>query len=273
MAKGLLTVDNGNSNPHIGIFHHGQLEAILSFSDFAQYRQEFLDGENFDVVISNVGEDRELSRELSKLSIDLAPYKSHGQFLGMPVDYAETIGDDRLFESHFIYRHKILSDAETNRVALIDAGTFITVDIISIDGLEGGFILPGTQLLLNSYRKGAKLPSLGTSLLKMGMPLEIPHQTEHAILESTKGMIAGFFNNFFRQFGRFDQVVITGGQGLEICSLLRTHVDGELEYEIIPDLIHYALAGIYQTISAPDFSGPHPTNSGERKGYLRSVPS
>ena len=267
MSRGLLTVDNGNSHPHIGIFHQGHLDAILSFKDFESYKQDFFEDGQYDVVISNVGEQKEILRDLEKHAIDLAIYKTDKLFLDMPFHYAQSIGDDRLYESYFIYRNKILSDADTNRVLLIDAGTFITIDIISLEGLEGGFILPGGQLLLDSFRKGARLPSMHQSLLKLGTPWQLPHNTEDALLESTKGMISGFFAKFFELHGKFDQVVITGGQGLDMCSLLRAHAPSSLELEIIPDLIHYSLSAIHQSITAPNFQWTKP----KRRAELRSV--
>jgi type III pantothenate kinase len=269
VSNGLITVDNGNSNPHVGIFQNGLLDAIINFKDFAPYKDEFLNENKFKVLVSNVGETCELLKELILKSIDLTQYKNDGLFIDMPYNYSEGIGDDRLFQSYYIYKKKTLEKENQKRIALIDAGTYITADIVTSDGMLGGFIFPGTQALLDTFKKGANLPCINQSLLKLGTHVNLPENTEQALLESTKLMLVSTFANFFKIYGPFDQVIITGGQGLDIYSLFKNNLslDSELECEIVPDLIHYSLAFIDQVISQTT-SNMHNT---VKLGELRSV--
>ena len=188
-----LTIDNGNTNPHIGLFEEESLVKVLPLEEIETIKsflaKEHQKEEAIQAIISNVGDKEKLQQKLSLLSPKfqlrfITEIKEERSFLNMPVSYSMTLGDDRLCQAYFAW--------VTNRkdsVVVIDSGTFTTVDFVSPKGLLGGYIFPGPQTYLNSFQRGSDLPILELpeapkrDILEK-TPINFPDHTRRAIQES-----------------------------------------------------------------------------------------
>jgi type III pantothenate kinase len=120
---------------------------------------------------------------------------------------------------------------------IIDAGTFITVDLISSSGFRGGFILPGYQTLLNSYQTGILLPRL--ELATHYASSSLPHTTDDAILSAAYLMIETSIKDILNNWNvEVKDVMITGGD----AKLINNFLPGS---QISNELIHYGLKEFY----------------------------
>jgi type III pantothenate kinase len=223
----IITVDNGNTNPHAGIFENARLSAVIPLDDYVQQDSDF-------VVASSVGKPLSV-----KLSFDLKTKrhtKSNPNFFDMPVEYAETLGDDRLMSAYYIFKKQKM------KTLLIDAGTFITMDVVSAKGFEGGFIFPGIKTFLSSYGKGAQLPVLNEDLKSNE---QLPHSTEAAILGAKEIYLSSVLEGIIKKTMP-EKIVITGGAGHIIEKKLK-ELNLKVQLESDPHLIHSALFLIAQT--------------------------
>lgn len=227
----VITIDNGNTNPHVGIFEKQKLTAVVPLKSFVPLADDIL-------IASDVGAPLNLT-----LSIDLKSRrhtKDHPYFLDMKVHYAETLGDDRLICGYYAYK-KIKHEKE--KILLIDAGTFITMDVITSKGFEGGYIFPGVKTFLGSYGKGAQLPVLNN---KDYAAKELPHTTEEAILGAKEIYLDSILKGIVQQTMP-SKIFITGGAGDFIMRKL-SELSLKVPLESDPHLIHSALFLIQQSL-------------------------
>jgi pantothenate kinase type III len=183
------------------------------------------------LVISNVAS---TDRSIWQDAIYIKDYFKNGILLDMPVDYAETIGADRLAGAYAVFQS--LKNTREQKV-IIDAGTFITVDLISSSGFRGGFILPGYQTLLNSYQSGILLPRL--ELATHYASSSLPHTTDDAILSAAYLMIETSIKDILNNWNvEVKDVMITGGD----AKLINNFLPGS---QISNELIHYGLKEFY----------------------------
>ena len=222
----LVTIDNGNSNPHVGLFEGETLKEVIPLSMYKHDQDDF-------VLICSVGKTLEL-----KPSFDLRSKRSKTHFFDLPVNYAETLGDDRLIASYYVYKN--LPSKE--KVLLIDAGTFITCDLITHEGFSGGYIFPGINRFLKSYTESAQLPLVTKDKLAMAKDIEdLPHTTEEAIVGATAIYLKAALEEVIKKNAP-DKIVFTGGNANDILNLLSLKVHSETVHH----LIHLAMAQIFQ---------------------------
>lgn len=226
----VITVDNGNTNPHVGIFENEKLINVIPLNEFQKKPDDF-------IIISDVG------RPLNfKASFDLKT-KRHSKanpfFFDMPVQYTETLGDDRLIASYLPYKE--LSGNET--ILIIDAGTFITIDAVSSQGFLGGFIFPGLKTFLSSYKKGTQLSELEFKELTLA---DLPHSTEEAILGAANFYLESILAGLIKKTSP-SKIVITGGSSELITKKIKNLNLSKVQLETYPHLIHSSLFLIYQT--------------------------
>jgi type III pantothenate kinase len=208
--KSLVTLDHGNSHPHQASFESGELTAVIP-----ALRQQ---ATNSNIVSSSV-----TTKEQNSFNL-LWQDKT---FAGMPVHYSRQLGTDRLYQAALLYQ---LYSQEP--IVLIDAGTFITIDLIDQKGFRGGHIYPGIKTFLSSYTKGDKLPALTIDDYKKHHIDDYPRQTNEAILDATKNYLMGILSS---SSIRNHKVILTGGEADLIRPLLNDNCD------VITHLIHYAL--------------------------------
>ncbi|MFA6238390.1 MAG: type III pantothenate kinase [Bacteriovorax sp.] len=222
----IITVDNGNTNPHVGIYQDEQLVSIIPLKDYSPLPDDF-------ILISNVG-----GPLAFKPSFDLKTKWHNKKFFEMPVNYSETLGEDRLIVAYALFKQ--LKSSE--KILAIDAGTFITMDLIDHSGFSGGFIFPGIQTFLSSYKKGTNLPELD---LKQNFELiELPHSTEEAILGAVEIYLHSILKGIIEKTSP-GRIVITGGS-LEFIKNKILKINSKVQLETNPHLLHSSLFWIYR---------------------------
>lgn len=220
----LVTIDNGNTHPHAGLFESGVLKSVIPLEKYVPEKGDY-------VLIASVG------RPISiKPSFDLKTKRTMTHFFDMKVHYAQTLGEDRLIAGYGIF--KKLKKLE--KVLLIDAGTFITCDLITSDGFQGGYIFPGISRFLKIYSDSAQLPLLHKDQL-FNENDEIPHNTDDAILKATEIYLKSSIEQVIKKTSP-DKIVFTGGNASSIKNLISLEVQSETDRH----LIHSALSLIHE---------------------------
>lgn len=222
----LITIDNGNTNCTVGIFENQKLKEVVSFKDYQKQDDDF-------ILISSVGKPLSI-----KSNYDLKKHRSSTHFFDMPVHYAMTLGDDRMIAAYGIYKQIKNNDLHL----IIDAGTFITCDLVSKDGFLGGYIFPGIERFLATYANSENLVqySIG-DLKKESHKIQLPQTTEEAILEATKIYITESIAKIIRAASP-NKVTLTGGNAIEVKELINLEVPFELSHH----LVHLALGLLHQ---------------------------
>ena len=210
MSELILTVDNGNTNPHVGWFVDGELKQVTKLSEVTEASVDAVGARKVDSITSKVGQDHDLSWLNPH---DLSTWRNMKGFLGMPFKYAGTLGADRLVQIY--YRHQNIP----SRTVIIDAGTFTTIDLLDESGHLGGIILPGIETYLDVFKlKGAKLPRLARDQIHFESPATLMAlNTYDAIAEGYKLLLekaAKEVQNFEAQ-----GVILTGGHAEQVKPL------------------------------------------------------
>lgn len=223
----LVTIDNGNSNPHVALFHGKDLQEVVPLALYQHNPEDY-------VLICSVGKPLEI-----RPSFDLRTKRTKTHFFDMEVHYAETLGDDRLMAGFYVYKNL----APKEKVLLIDAGTFLTCDLITHEGFMGGYIFPGINRFLRSYTQSAQLPLITKDKLeKLAEDAPLPRTTEEAILHATTLFLTTTINEIIKKNAP-DKIVFTGGNANDVSNLLSLTVRSETVHH----LIHLAMAQIFQT--------------------------
>lgn len=240
----LLTIDQGNSHPHVGVFRNQKLDSLVSLDKLLDKLETKVFDQPFNAIYCGVGNSSDSTitklKQTAKNWVDIDSLKTPLKFLDMPVHYSETLGSDRLTQAYYLYKNKFgnKENCSQEKIMLIDAGTFTTVDFISNQGFEGGYIYPGVKLYFSLYTQGKRLPVPRLDDLKASS--ELPHNTQDAI---TQSFIT--FNqhtlNYFRSFYNCAQMILTGGQAHFFSDTILQNYPVQIQSE----LIHHALNFTY----------------------------
>jgi pantothenate kinase type III len=233
--QGIITLDLGNSNPHAGCFikqeNQWVLARVVPFLKLQDSLDELnLNSNNTQFVISEVKSyESELAQYIKQgyLITRIKDYWRGERFAGMPVQYSQSLGEDRLIQSYYAYKTSKLP------TLIIDAGTFITIDLIGSEGFKGGYIIPGLNLYFSLFQSGQNLKHI-----KPGDSLQatIPNDTKSAI---TEGYLA--FRLLIEQLKNKyspSRIILTGGNALNWENFLSPT---ELSFETDPHYIHKAI--------------------------------
>ena len=219
----IITIDNGNTNPHVGIFINNKLDSVVPLASFSSLPNDF-------ILMSNVG------RTISFTpTIDLKNFRSKTTFFNMPIHYGETLGEDRLYESYYLYQ----SIKKNERILLLDAGTFLTADLITMEGFMGGYIFPGSRTFLKSYGEGKHLPQLRSLKITEGLP----DSTEEAISMAHEMYWDAVLEKLIKKISP-SRIVLTGGDG-QILAIKIKKINSVFQLECDPHLLHTSLHSIY----------------------------
>lgn len=112
---------------------------------------------------------------------------------------------------------------------IIDSGSATTLDIVSKAGLhQGGYIVPGLRLQLESLSRGTTLPGFTTPGCQPWLP---GRDTEAAVRGGVARMLSAWIMEEARtRFGGGAKVIVTGGDGaglseqLQVAGLLHDYV-------------------------------------------------
>lgn len=146
--------------------------------------------------------------------------------IGRQLDREALVGEDRLLNACAAF------DTLHQSVAVIDAGTAMTIDFIDGQGtFHGGVITPGAQLMLDSLT--ARSPLLPD--VEFDRPAEpIGHNTTEAmqagVFHGMRGTVREVVERIAERVGAFPLVIATGGD----ANLLFR--DYELIDRVVPDL-------------------------------------
>jgi type III pantothenate kinase len=224
----IITIDNGNSNPHVGIFVNGELSSVIPLTSYHKKDDDI-------IVISNVGKEISL-----KSNIDLKKFRTENEFFNMPINYAETLGDDRLFQSFLLFQNINTRD----RILLLDAGTFLTADVITSVGFMGGYIFPGSKTFLKSYTDGHLLPHVKS----LTITETLPYSTEEAISMAHEIYWESIIENLIKKISP-NRIVLTGGDGQMLEKKIK-RINLEFQPEFDPHLLHKSMHLLYLHYSA-----------------------
>ena len=239
----LVTLDFGNSHPHAGLFEYKDLKSqFVKAIPLTHLKDELArlnwTGHNTQLVLSEV---RKYDQELDGFIEDnfvltrVRDYWKGNRFAGMPVDYAHSLGEDRLIQAYYLYKKF------PRPLCLIDAGTYTTIDFITDQGFVGGYIAPGIAAYPKVYSRGENLKDRELNLEQFKN--ELPHQTEDALSESYGAFTA--LASYWAQKLKIQKFMITGGSAPYWNSALSSFADYDLQTD--PNLIHYSLHYWYST--------------------------
>jgi len=228
----LISIDLGNSNPHVLYFKNGKKSWTKNLNDFLK---SWSCHDTTPIILTSVRKNFELPKGLLKNAIYPQKNFKHGKFFDMQVNYSETLGGDRLIQAYYLYKNSELP------CLLIDSGTFTKIDYVSSAGFLGGHIFPGVHTFLNTYRAGDNLPAIHfkdmDSQWQSGM---LPQNTKDAIEKSCHLYHSMLIQHFLKKFPN-KKIILSGGQADYIANFIETE-----NYEISPDLIHLAHLFLYQ---------------------------
>ncbi len=88
----LITIDNGNTHPNVGVFNDGVLQGVMPLDQYVPAAGDY-------VLIASVGYALTM-----KPSFDLKSKRTKTHFFDMKVNYAETLGDDRLIARFGLFK-------------------------------------------------------------------------------------------------------------------------------------------------------------------------
>jgi type III pantothenate kinase len=235
--QGLITLDFGNSNPHAGLFQkirdEWNLIKVVPLSELPIFLDQLaMSAHNTSIVLCEV---RSREDEITKLQEQgflvtrVKDYWKGSRFAGMPVHYADTLGEDRLIEAFYLYKKY------KQNTLVIDAGTFVTMDVISKEGFEGGYIIPGTNAYFSVFEKGEQLKSVPLSnSFEHGLP-----GTTSVAMEGGYSAFAALAKKLIHE-RKIEKLVITGGSAPFWKSFFN-ETESPLVVEVDPHLIHSAL--------------------------------
>ncbi len=225
----LITIDRGNTNATLGLHLNGELQSVSPFSS------ELIEP-NVTTMQSIVGKN---DLKIPNL-YPLAKFRSPTHFLDMPIQYSLTLGEDRISTAYYAFKK------DFKKTIIIDAGSFITIDLVSGSGLtrgfRGGFIFPGITKLLKIYQEGAQLPNLVNQSLLMNK-LEWPQNTETAILAATSKMLHESIYQIIEN-EKPERILLTGGDAQKILPI----ISSSTPVDLTPHLVHLGLSQIHQSL-------------------------
>ncbi|MAZ47624.1 MAG: hypothetical protein CME65_03625 [Halobacteriovoraceae bacterium] len=227
----IITIDIGNSHQNYALFKDNEL--FVEKGDF----------QDLDIVLKKYPESRVIVSSVDDEFLNQIPgeftlirkFFGKGAFLDMPISYSKTIGEDRLATSYYLYKLNQQSKA------IVDSGTFTTIDFLSSKGHLGGYILPGSRPLRGSFGHGRKLKEvpLNNNLeFKNELPQSTPEAMEQGLLAATLFPIEGLL-----KLHNIENIFITGGDGEAVAKHLKnSKSDFKLAYSA--ELIHRSLCFI-----------------------------
>ena len=220
-----LTIDQGNSSAKVSVFDGNDIVAVARF-DLLSISALVRIIKNYDVravAYSSVRKPDGRIMELLRKKVKKFIYLDENTPLPVKIDYdtPHTLGHDRIAAAV-----GAVTCAPGRNVLIVDAGTAVTLDIVTADGrFLGGNISPGLHMrfeALNNYT--SRLPLVD---YKGELPL-IGHNTVTAIRAGVVGglvsEIESFIDKISARIGGDLVVVFTGGDCKFLASQLSRKV-------------------------------------------------
>lgn len=235
--KELFTLDIGNSRPTVGHFANGELKEVFSLGHFEESILPSL--QEIPYTISLVGRAPLFLTEIGNHKIDLRSKWQGPQFFGMPITYAKTLGDDRLFTSAYAWHE--LSKKQKKTALILDLGTFMTFDWISHDGGHlGGVIAPGLATYLHNFARGELLQVHSPEEINWSAATGLPQNTQSAITTSAKWYLESMLEKVLEQSPTPEIIYLTGGS-TDVAKNILERMALNAELCITQGLVHQAM--------------------------------
>jgi type III pantothenate kinase len=168
-------------------------------------------------------------------NINFKQFRTPTKFFNMPVNYSETLGEDRLYSAYYLFQ----TVQKLERILLLDAGTFLTADLITDEGFMGGYIFPGSRTFLKSYTSGHKLPLVHS----LQITKNLPSSTEEAISMAHEMYLDSILENLAKKISP-SRIFLTGGDGQMLEKIFKKrNLTFPLEFD--PHLLHRSMHSIY----------------------------
>ena len=226
----LLAVDVGNSRVAFGIFQDGQLTQAehhqlgpdqTKLTEAAQVWGELTIDQAGPAVLASVNPPiGELVRQALIEDVGLKVL-TIGQDVPLPMKVdlpaPEKVGVDRILNAAAAY------ERIKGPLAVVDAGTAITVDCVSAEGVFlGGAILPGFGLSARTLHEGtALLPQIELTKPEWTYGRDTHQAISAGIFFGALGAIREIVERYATELGAWPTTVITGGDG----QLIRSECD------------------------------------------------
>ena len=218
MNQPFYTIDQGNSN-----------SSIFYWSNNSGRKVSGLEQKNVPAYISSVSRREGLNHPgLREIKF------TQGDYFGkMKVNYGETPGVDRLLFAYWGFR----SFPDKN-LLLIDSGTYLTIDLLTPRGFEGGVIYPGHELFNSTYKSGSNLHVPKYSKVEAAYPFK---NTKNTLEQAYYLMVKSTVLEILRT-NEINQIVTSGGHGMKIYQLLKA----DFEVLHLENAVHH---GIYTYVN------------------------
>jgi pantothenate kinase type III len=255
-AHKILTLDYGNTHAKAGFFLGRQLLETCLLEDVesvVQKREWAFD--EIQAVVCNVREHKPSLEKWEEQGLSVLRVsdwrKSAERFYGVQTDYSSSLGEDRLIVSYFIGKKC------TQKTLVIDAGTFLTLDIVAPKHFLGGYILPGLDLTYKNFLQGEKLKDFSPHqeiLTDDFLILQtLPHQTPEALLGPF--FAVSTLVEKILEVQNISDIVLTGGEAHLIKKFLPLNVSIKRDENLIHESLcewfcrEHALISDYSTQS------------------------
>ena len=202
MKKVKLIIDQGNTQTKLALFQQKKMLQKAIFTEESQLKE--WEGKSSSVILSSVGDASVINECLEKMPLLLNATTK------LPVvnqyHTPETLGNDRIagaIGASALFPKK--------PVLVIDAGTCITIDLLTKEGYQGGSIAPGIHMRLQSLcQQTTNLPLASvvseTALVGKNTNQSIQSGVINGVLAEIDGMIDRYKSNFYNL-----KVLVTGG--------------------------------------------------------------
>lgn len=244
MSNFTVTVDIGNTFSKCSLFSEdGNILTSFDIEKLPTTVQNFaLNNTNTLYIVSSV---RKGPIDFPYSFTNVSDLFKENKLLDMPVHYNETVGIDRLVAAYYSY------STDNNMKLIIDSGSFTTIDSIDIKGFNGGYILPGLNLLAESYSQGEKLFSPTT---------DIPEDLDQVLGQFPKTTKSAIHHGAFLSFlspikevmrtHPVKNIILTGGNGEILQNYLKKwEFCQDASIQFVPNLVHMGLFEISNRIN------------------------
>jgi type III pantothenate kinase len=255
-SAGLLAVDIGNTNIHLGLWRHGTWQPFWRArtvvdkmpDEYGVLVRNFLDSAELDykaitgIVISSVVPPLTAAfTELAERYVHMEPLMVNSRVdMGMPVqiDYPEQAGADRLANAA-----AVVGLYGGGPAIVVDFGTATNFDVISADNAYiGGAIAPGMNLAHDALvSRAARLHKIDLVPPPDAIGRNTIHAMQSGIFWGYVSLIEGLITRIKTSLGAPNaNVIATGG----LASLVNDHTD--MINQIVPTLTLDGLRVIYE---------------------------
>jgi type III pantothenate kinase len=207
-----LILDIGNTRTKVALYNHGEMMITFPVEAFTENDLNIILSDYPGIqgaILSSVKEDQSYLINALNERIPFFVELSHLTALPVANNYAtpETLGKDRIAAA--VGANKLFPN---QHVLVIDAGTAITYDFVTGDGVyPGGFITPGLMMrfrALNHFTD--KLPLLQPDPPSVIEGSNTINSIKGGIQYGLEGEISRMINFFSNKYGNFP-VILTGG--------------------------------------------------------------